>query len=66
MAEYKKLTINLAPELHEDLQRMAEARGITITELIRRAVALDKFVWEHRNAELLLKDGDEIRQIVLI
>ena len=66
MAEYKKLTINLAPELHEDLQRMAEARGITITELIRRAVALDKFVWEHRDAELLLKDGDEIRQIVLI
>jgi hypothetical protein len=34
--------------------------------IIRRAVALDKFVWEHRNAELLLKDGDEIRQIVLI
>ena len=66
MAEYKKLTINLAPELHEELQRMAEERGITITELIRRAVALDKFVWEHRDAELLLKDGDEIRQIVLI
>ena len=66
MAVYKKLTINLAPELHEELQRMADERRITITELIRRAVALDKFVWEHRTAELLLKDGDQIRQIVLI
>lgn len=65
---YKKLTINLAPEVHEELQRLADERGITITELIKRAVALDKFVWENRDAELLLKDkdGDTIRQIVLL
>jgi hypothetical protein len=64
MAEYKKLTINVSPELHEDLQRMANERGITITELIRRAVALDKFVHEHRDAELLLREGNKVRQIV--
>jgi hypothetical protein len=66
MAEYKKLTINVSPELHEELQRMADERGITITELIRRAVALDKFVHENRDAELLLRDGDKVRQIVLV
>jgi hypothetical protein len=68
VAAYKKLTINLAPEVHEDLQRMADERGVTITELIRRAIALDKFVYEHRDADLLLRerDGRELRQIVLI
>jgi hypothetical protein len=66
LPEYKKLTINVAPELHEELQRMADERGITITELIRRAVALDKFIYENRDAELLLKEGDKVRQIVLV
>lgn len=67
MAQYKKLTINLAPEVHAELQRMADERGITITELIKRSVALDKFVWEHRDAELLIKDGDgTVKQVVLL
>jgi hypothetical protein len=65
---YKKLTINLAPDYHAELVRLAEARGITITDLIKGALALDKYVWEHRDAELLMKDkdSDTIRQIVLI
>lgn len=64
---YKKLTINVAPEVHEELQRLAdEMGGITITELIKRAVALQKFVWDHRSGELLLREGETLRQIVLI
>jgi len=64
---YKKLTINVAPDVHEQLQKLAdEMGGITITDLIKRAVALQKYVWEHRNGELLIKEGDSVRQIVLI
>lgn len=66
MATYKKLTINMSNEVHAELARLAEERGITITELIKRAVALDKYVWEHRDAELLLKDGESVRQIVML
>lgn len=66
MADYKKLTINLAVELHEDLQQTARERGISVSELIRRAIALDKFIWQHRHEELLLKNGDTTRQIVLV
>jgi hypothetical protein len=66
VAEYKKLTINVAPELHEELQKMAEERGITVTELIRRAVALEKFIYDNRDSELLLKDGDKVREIVRV
>jgi hypothetical protein len=61
---YRKLTINLAPELHDKLQAVASERSITVSELIRRAVALDLFIWEHRGAELLLKEGDSVKEIV--
>lgn len=62
---YKKLTIDMAPEVHATLVDLAAQRGITITELIKRALALDKFCWEHRDAELLVKDGHRVRQIVM-
>lgn len=65
MSDYKRLVIQLAPEVHEELTNLADQRGISITELIRRAVALDKFCWEHRDAELLVKDGGSVRQIVM-
>jgi hypothetical protein len=68
MAEqrYKKLTINVSPELHEELQRLAEEQDITVTDLIKRSIALQKFIWEHRDGEILIKENDTIRQIVLI
>lgn len=66
MPGYKKLTINLAPDVHAELQRLADEQGITITELIKRAVALHKFVWEHRHGELLVKEDGELKQILLI
>jgi len=43
---YKRLTIDVAPEVYEELQRLADERGITLTELFKRAVAQDKFVWD--------------------
>lgn len=66
MAAYKKLTINVAPDVHEELRRLAEAQGITITDLIKRAVALHKFVWEHRDGELLIKQGGTVKQVLVV
>lgn len=66
MADYKKLTINIAADLHDELQRAAAERGITVTELIRRAIALDKFIHDNSDSELLLRKGDEVRQIVRV
>lgn len=63
MSEYKTLTIKMAAELHDDLHAMADDRGITVSELIRRAIALDKFVWENRNSGQASVDGDHLRQI---
>ena len=63
---YKKLTISVAPDVYSELQRLAdEMGGITITELIKRAVALQKFVWENRSVGVLIEEGEKVKQIVL-
>lgn len=62
---YKQLKINVAPDLHAELARLADEQGITITDLIKRAVALHKFVWEHRSGELLIREGDETERVVI-
>lgn len=63
---YHKLTINIAPEVYAELQKLADEMGLSLTEMIRNAVALQKFVWEHRDGELLIREHDDVRQIVLI
>ena len=65
MATYVKLTIKMPNEVHDELEGLARQRGTNVTGLIKRAVALDKYVWEHRDAELLVRDGDHVRQVVL-
>ena len=40
----KKLTITLSNELYDELASRAEKKGITISEWLRRAVALQRFV----------------------
>lgn len=43
-SRYKRLTINLSPEAHEELTRLAGAAGVSITDYIRKSVALKRFV----------------------
>jgi hypothetical protein len=43
VSEYKRLTIDVAPDLAEELQRRADRQGIDLTEWLRRAVALSMF-----------------------
>jgi len=66
--DFKRLTINLAPEVHAELTARADRRGITITELIRRAVALDLFIEENSqgNGRILVERDDKLREVVLI
>ena len=61
MAEYKKLTINVSPDVHAELRRLADAQGITITDLIKRSVGLNRFLWEHRDGTLMLHERVEGR-----
>ena len=60
--DYRKLTLNVAPAVHETMQRMADERGIPVTELLRRAFVtfrvLDDILAESPDARFLVeRDG---------
>jgi hypothetical protein len=52
-----KVTITMPVHLHEELKERAHARNISVTELMRRAVALDQLVNEE-NAKVYLRDPE--------
>lgn len=58
MSDPSRIVIEMAPELLGDLRERAKARGITVTELIRQGVALDRFVHEHLDATVTIDQPD--------
>src|SRR5688572_8257650 len=58
--EFTKVTISMPRWMHDDLRKRARRRGISVTELMRRAVALDAVVFDpaHPTREIVLRDGD--------
>jgi hypothetical protein len=68
LSELTKVTISMQKGVLEDLRARARQRGVTITELIRRAVALEKMLFEDPEQEVLLrhqKTGKEVAIRVL-
>ena len=65
--EFTKVTISMPRWMHEDLRRRARRRGISVTELMRRAVALDAVVFDpdHPTREIVLRDGDTATERIL-
>ena len=63
MPDYKRLIIDIAPALYDELHETADERGITVPELLRRAIALDRYIWEHRGIDLLVRDDDGVREL---
>jgi hypothetical protein len=65
--EFTKVTISMPRWMHDDLRRRARRRGISVTELMRRAVALDAVVFDpaHPTREIVLRDGDGSTERIL-
>lgn len=65
--EFTKVTISMPKSMHEDLRRRARRRGISVTELMRRAVALDGVVFDpnHPHREVVLRDTETAKEKVL-
>ncbi len=64
-----RLSINLNDELAEVLKTIADKRGITATEAIRRAIAWYKFIDDEvidggSRIQLVDRDGDRVKEVV--
>jgi hypothetical protein len=67
-AEKIKVTVNLTPEDVATLNAIAERRGLTKTEVLRRALAMEKFLEESADSgeKILLQGPDNsVRQLLI-
>jgi len=67
-ATARKLTLNVSPRIADRLDEMAKRKGITVTELLRRAVAtqdiIDKALEEYGDLVIIRKDTkQEVHQL---
>jgi hypothetical protein len=64
-ANVKRITVNLRPEDLKRIEALASRSGLTLNEVIRRALATETFVATARDkGETILVDGESgIRQV---
>jgi Ribbon-helix-helix protein, copG family len=55
-AELRKVTISMPDWMLDDLRKRARQRGITVTELMRRAVSLERMLFANQDNEVILRD----------
>ncbi|HET9663944.1 MAG TPA: ribbon-helix-helix domain-containing protein [Burkholderiales bacterium] len=67
-APYHKLSINVNRETAETLQQIAEDKGVSITEAVRRAVALLKYIDDSQKAgmEVQVRNGRSVMKLELL
>lgn len=60
MGETTKVTVNLPDSVVEDLRKIAEAEGTTLTDAIRRSIQINKFLLaeEEKNGKILIERAD--------
>lgn len=60
MAEYIRLSVNLAPTVSEALRATAARKGLSITEAVRHAVAVWKFITDEqaKGNRVLIMEGE--------
>lgn len=68
--ETSRLSVNINRETAEALKQMAKDRGISVTEAVRRAVAIAKFVEDetgrgHR-IQVVGDNGDSARELMVL
>jgi hypothetical protein len=63
-----KVTVNLPEQVVEDLRAMAEERGTTLTETLKDAVQLEKYIHEetkNKSKVLVQKADKSIHELVI-
>lgn len=65
--EVRRVTIKLTSEAYEGVRQLATEADLTLTALIRQALAVFRFFHEHRKAKVFLQEEDGVmREVVLV
>lgn len=62
-----KISANLPEETFSTLQELAEKRGVTMTEVLRQAISLDKFLQDEidMGSKVMLEREGDLTQVVM-
>lgn len=62
-----RINVNFAPSAYEDLKRLADERGQTMSEVLRNAIALEKWFLDARDRgeRVMLERDGKVREVVL-
>jgi hypothetical protein len=63
-----RLSVNLSPEVADDLKGYASRKGISVTEAVRRAITVLTFVEEAqaRGASLHLEENGALKEVLIL
>lgn len=63
-----RLSVNLSPDVADDLKEYAEKKGISVTEAVRRSIAVLKFVDEaqDRGASLNIEENGNLKEVLFL
>lgn len=63
-----RLSVNLGPEVADQLKEYAGRKGVSVTEAVRRAIAILAFVdsAQARGASLNLKEGSSLKEVLFL
>jgi hypothetical protein len=63
-----RLSVNLSPDVADELKQYASHKGISITEAVRRAITVLTFVEnaQSRGASLHIEEGGVLKEILFL
>ncbi len=63
-----RLSVNLGPEVADQLKEYASRKGVSVTEAVRRAIAVLAFVddAQNRGASLNLEEGGALKEVLFL
>lgn len=63
-----RLSVNISDDAANYLKEQAATHGVSVTEIVRRCVAISKLLGDEQSAghEILIKSGDTYRQLVIL
>ena len=63
-----RLSVNLTPEVADELKDYAARKGVSITEAVRRAITVLRFVddAQSRGASVHLEEGGALKEVLFL
>jgi hypothetical protein len=65
----RRINVAVTPEVIQALQTVIDNEQVTLTEAVRRLVSYGDFIYravKQEGSEVLLRNGDSIREVVLL